>query len=213
MANNYQQFSVSINDLTSDEYAWLDKLLDAMNEAPELMMDPTGESDEELVAKWDKFVEQVGGNFSELVKAIAYDDSGDKGYWGQIELSKARDGMTGEHLEHYLWLYEEESCNLESPVELIHQFFKRWRPTEYLVLSWAETCSKMRVDEFGGGEVLITGDWVYWPPRHLDRIGELYTKTKQADVSVTDADKIVEEMLRLQKLAKHMPNAVEGTEP
>jgi hypothetical protein len=178
MANNYQQFSVSINDLTDEEHAWLDKLLQAMADAPEILLDSenVGEGGEELIADWKKFTEQLGVELSDIVKAIAYDDSGDKGYWGQTSLSK-----TGEaSYKPSLWLYEEESCNLESPIELIHQFFKKFRPTEYLVLSWAETCSKMRVDEFGGGEVLITGDWVYWPPRHLDRIGELYTKTKQA---------------------------------
>jgi len=184
MANNYQQFSVSINDLTDEEHAWLDKLLQAMADAPEILLDSenVGEGGEELIADWKKFTEQLGIELSDIVKAIAYDDSGDKGYGGQIVLSKERAGsfMTGEQLSHYLWLYEEEGCNLESPIELIHQFFKKFRPTDYLILSWAETCSKMRVDEFGGGEVLITGDWVYWPPRHLDRIGELYTKTKQA---------------------------------
>ena len=178
MANNYQQFSVSINDLTDEEHAWLDKLLQAMAAAPEILLDSenVGEGGEELIADWKKFTERFGNELFYIVTAIAYDDSGDKGYWGQTSLSK-----TGEaSYKPSLWLYEEESCNLESPIELIHQFFKKFRPTEYLVLSWAETCSKMRVDEFGGGEVLITGDWVYWPPRHLDRIGELYTKTKQA---------------------------------
>jgi len=178
MANNYQQFSVSVNDLTDEEHAWLDKLLQAMADAPEILLDSenVGEGGEELIADWKKFTEQLGVELSDIVKAIAYDDSGDKGYWGQTSLSK-----TGEaSYKPSLWLYEEESCSLESPIELIHQFFKKFRPTDYLILSWAETCSKMRVDEFGGGEVLITGDWVYWPPRHLDRIGELYTKTKQA---------------------------------
>ena len=197
MANNYQQFSVSINDLTTEEHAWLDKLLQAMADAPEILLDPTGESDEELVAKWDKFVEQVGGNFSELVTAIAYDDSGDKGYWGQVVLSEARNSTTGDHLNHYLWLYEEEGCNLESPVELIHQFFKKFRPTDYLILSWAETCSKMRVDEFGGGEVLITGDWVYWPPRHLHNMAVIYADAKQAGKTMTaeEALAIIEERM------------------
>jgi len=183
MANNYQQFSVSINDLTDEEHAWLDKLLQAMADAPEILLDSenVGEGGEELIADWKKFTERFGNELFYIVTAIAYDDSGDKGYWGQTSLSKVARSFTGEaSYKPSLWLYEEESCNLESPIELIHQFFKKFRPTEYLVLSWAETCSKMRVDEFGGGEVLITGDWVYWPPRHLDRIGELYTKTKQA---------------------------------
>jgi hypothetical protein len=201
MANNYQQFSVSINDLTDEEHAWLDKLLQAMADAPEILLDSenVGEGGEELIADWKKFTEQLGVELSDIVKAIAYDDSGDKGYWGQTSLSK-----TGEaSYKPSLWLYEEESCNLESPVELIHQFFKRhqffkkFRPTEYLVLSWAETCSKMRVDEFGGGECLITGDWVYWPPRHLHNMAVIYADAKQAGKTMTaeEALAIIEERM------------------
>jgi hypothetical protein len=172
-----------------------------MADAPEILLDSenVGEGGEELIADWKKFTEQLGIELSDIVKAIAYDDSGDKGYWGQVVLSKERAGsfMTGEQLSHYLWLYEEESCNLESPVELIHQFFKRWRPTEYLVLSWAETCSKMRVDEFGGGECLITGDWVYWPPRHLHNMAVIYADAKQAGKTMTaeEALAIIEERM------------------
>lgn len=186
MANNYQQFSTSINDLTDEEHAWLTKLLAALSDAPEIMMDPTGESNEDLVAEWAKFTELVGAELSEIVLAVAYDDSGDKGYWGQTSLSSATDA----NYKPSLWLYEEESCNLEAVVELIHWFFKKFRPTETLVLSWADTCSKMRPDEFGGGEVLVTADWVYWPPRTLHAMADIYSKAKKAGHTMT-ADEVV----------------------
>ena len=206
MANNYQQFSVSINDLTDDEHAWLTKLLAALGDAPEIMMDPTGESNEDLVAEWAKFDELVGAELSDIVLAVAYDDSGDKGYWGQTSLS-----ITGvANYKPSLWLYEEESCNLEAVVELIHQFFKKFRPTETLVLSWADTCSKMRIGEFGGGEVLITADWVYWPPCILHAMADIYSKAKKLGEPMT-LEYAVEEVARREKLTRLTPNVVAGT--
>jgi hypothetical protein len=51
---------------------------------------------------------------------------------------------------------------LESLVDLLQDFLKKNRPDSYLGFEWANTCSKMRLDEFSGGAVFITADKTDW---------------------------------------------------
>jgi hypothetical protein len=205
MANSYQQYSVAIRNLTDEECEWINNLLNAMNDAPDLTLDATGESNKDLVTEWKHFTKQVGPEMAEIVKDLAYDteyaDSGDKSYWGQAVL-RQNDDLA----EPYLWLYEEEGCTLDKPIGIVQEFFKKFRPTATLIFSWAETCSKPRVDEFGGGACLITADWVYWPPLQLEAMAKLYTEAKLVDKTITP-DELEEELLRKRKVAKYMPSA------
>lgn len=61
-----------------------------------------------------------------------------------------------------LWIYSEEGGNIEAAVEFIQAFFTQFRPDDYLTIEWAETCSKPRLGEFGGGAVVITRANVSW---------------------------------------------------
>jgi hypothetical protein len=55
-----------------------------------------------------------------------------------------------------LWLYAEEYGNVSHAGEFIRAFLARFRPADCWELTWAETCSKPRVGEFGGGALFIT---------------------------------------------------------
>lgn len=55
-----------------------------------------------------------------------------------------------------LWVYAEEFGNLDMLVALILEFIQKFRPEYIFTLSYAETCSKMRVGEFGGGALIIS---------------------------------------------------------
>jgi hypothetical protein len=174
MAQNYQQFSVAINGLTVEEREWLKKLDKAAYASPECLVDPDEDPKDGVALEWATFYAGTDAEFVEIVKSNVYDDFGDKAYWGQ-----SRIGESDWHL------YEEESCDLEIVAELIHQFLKRWRPTDTVELSWAETCSKMRVGQFGGGACLITADWVYWPPQDLWVMAKFYTAAKKSGRSMS----------------------------
>lgn len=54
------------------------------------------------------------------------------------------------------WIYAEESCNLDHVVAMVQAFFWKFRPREVFSLTYAETCSRMRVDEFSGGWLVVT---------------------------------------------------------
>lgn len=55
-----------------------------------------------------------------------------------------------------LWIYGEEYANVESVADFMHAFLKENRPDGCLSFSWAETCSKLRLDNFHGGGYFIT---------------------------------------------------------
>jgi hypothetical protein len=92
--------------------------------------------------------------FNEIDKSND-DPSGEHTDIGSTEIERRDDGAD-------LWLYAEEGCDLESLVDLLQDFLKKNRPDSYLGFEWANTCSKMRLDEFSGGAVFITADKTDW---------------------------------------------------
>jgi hypothetical protein len=61
-----------------------------------------------------------------------------------------------------LWIHSEECGQPEHVVPLVQEFLLRFRPQDHVGFSWADTCSKPRIDEFGGGACLITAEAVRW---------------------------------------------------
>lgn len=59
-----------------------------------------------------------------------------------------------------LWIYSDESGDIDVACDVIQEFLAEFRPSESFTLSWAATCSKPRVGEFGGGAVYVTADRV-----------------------------------------------------
>lgn len=55
-----------------------------------------------------------------------------------------------------LWVYAEEYGNLGTLEALVLEFIQKFRPDYIFTLSFSETCSKMRVGEFGGGAMIIS---------------------------------------------------------
>lgn len=68
-----------------------------------------------------------------------------------------------------LWVYTEESGSPEDAAAAVQAFLAKFRPAEILGFEWANTCSKPRLDSFGGGAALVTADEVVWfnPSRML----------------------------------------------
>lgn len=121
MANNYLQFSETIDDLTAEEYAWLKEVVlwSPPEEIPEGFQWP---------AWWDDDAEHLGFDFD--LRADTF------------------------------WVYAEESGNLDTLAELLLQFITKFRPDEVFTLTWAETCSKMRIGQFSGGAMVVSKDGV-----------------------------------------------------
>jgi len=54
--------------------------------------------------------------------------------------------------------YSEEYGNIDTLQALISDFISLFRKDYVFTLSWSESCSKMRVGEFGGGGMIVTLD-------------------------------------------------------
>jgi len=55
-------------------------------------------------------------------------------------------------------IYAVECGNVEVAANVLQEFLNKFRPNEYLSIEFANTCSKPRAGEFGGGAVFITAN-------------------------------------------------------
>jgi hypothetical protein len=131
MADNYLQSSFCIDDVSESEISWLKSMFDFM----------------------DRLSQQETHELSDGEKAILRDTMG----WGGGELPETYWGWELEIIKNeWAALYAEEFGDVEMMTELMQRFLQKFRPKKYVVLTWAETCSKPRPDEFGGGAMLVT---------------------------------------------------------
>jgi hypothetical protein len=64
--------------------------------------------------------------------------------------------------DNSLWIRSDENANLECLVDWIQIVMQRMNWTEPVCFTWANTCSKMHLDSFDGGAVVITQTDQYW---------------------------------------------------
>lgn len=55
----------------------------------------------------------------------------------------------------YVWFSAEESGNVEHAEQIAKAVIEEMKLDKPFVLSWANTCSKPRLDEFGGGAFVV----------------------------------------------------------
>ena len=139
MANNYQQHSFMIDSLTPAEAYWIRKRFDEI--------DKKNDDEDEQEPIWIGDVAFEDGHF-------VYDPP----------LEDGKEPVAEQIKEHpkSLWLYSEEGADLDSLVDFLQDFLKENRPDSYIGFEWANTCSKMRLDEFSGGAVFITAEKTDW---------------------------------------------------
>ena len=153
MANNYTQFSEVLSHLTADEEAWLRRQLEVVH--------VFGDH------------EYADGELPDGLKIADADWSGHRLWRGPdgfdpedaerdaFQYEFCDDGRSGSG-GRYVWFYVDETGDPEPVVHLVHRFLKQFRPHECWSLTYAWTCSSLRVSEFGGGAVFVTADGIEW---------------------------------------------------
>ena len=143
MANDYLEFSQVVANLSEPEAGWLRQELAWIDVyGDQEFTVGSGNDDGNLGAPdWS------GYRFLRDYHA-ADSDCEEVGFCFELD----EDEAYGRHL----WLYGEEYADLEKLGHLIQNFLRRFRPHDCWALSYACTCSKPRVDAFGGGAVFIT---------------------------------------------------------
>ena len=136
MANNYTLFSTIVNGLTKREQAWLLKMAELRIQL---------ETDTVLSESNLKKIEEVWGAVDEM----------DFGMCNMVVDTSIKEPNVG--------FYSDDSSNPWVLAQLMRAFFKKFRGGEGLFrLCWADTCSKPRYDEFGGGTVVVLNDKIYF---------------------------------------------------
>ena len=145
MADNYLQFSEVLPALTDEENAWLREQLQYV-----YVVGDREYSENDLPA--DFAPEQVTWEGFRVFRSRNSPD--DEFLDFEFSFDKGDDGSRD------LRLYATESGNPDQVAYVVQQFLRRFRPDQCWSLTYAESCSKPRISEFGGGAVFVTADRV-----------------------------------------------------
>jgi hypothetical protein len=147
VADNFLQFSQTLDALTPEESAWLGHQLE-----PIAIINGTEYSeDDDAVQNRDTEPSYQGLRFLQ-----DYDDLNDDADVQGFQIEYQVDDTT------YAWFSAEANGDADRLAHLIQKFLKRFRPDQCWSLTYATTCSKLCVGEFGGGAVFVTADEIRW---------------------------------------------------
>jgi hypothetical protein len=149
MADNFLQFSETLDALTPEESAWLGHQLE-----PIAVIDGTEYPEDDAVQNRDTEPSYQGLRFLRDYEDLEDGDNDPTVQGFQIEY---QDDDTA-----YAWFSAETNGDPGRLAHLIQKFHKRFRPDQCWSLTYATTCSKLCVGEFGGGAVFVTADEIRW---------------------------------------------------
>lgn len=157
MADHYLEFSEVLANLSPNEVAWLRDQLTVVH-----VFGGRKYAEEEIPKR-------LRGTDAEWSGCRVFRDmkdyDPDVGEGPGCEHRFCDDDQDGER-ETYLRLYAIEGADLERVAHLVQRFLRKFRPGDCWSLTYAATCSKPRVGEFGGGAVFVTADEVKWQNAH-----------------------------------------------
>jgi hypothetical protein len=145
VANNYTEFSEVIENLTSEEAEWLRHQLVVVCRYG----DVTLEEDDIPAEREHDTPDWEGCRIYLTMEDYDRDYGEDAGF--EYVISQPDDVAPVS-----MWIYSEESGNTDRVAHVIQMFLKQFRPDDHWSMSWAYTCSKPRISEFGGGAMFVT---------------------------------------------------------
>jgi hypothetical protein len=137
MANNYLQFSEQLENLTKNEADWIQARYTELAD----MLAGEDEDGNPVTRVWTDADEKYGWT--------AYSQDGG-GLDFECEVSEQRDGT------YSAWIHADEYGNPEQVGSFIEEFLATFNKDDEFTMTWAYTCSKPRIGEFGGGAMIVT---------------------------------------------------------
>lgn len=157
MADHYLEFSEVLANLTPEEAGWLRDQLKVVH-----IYDGKEYAEEEIPERFQGTdAEWFGCRVFRDMKSYDPDLGDGPGCEYRFD-DDDRDGERGTHL----YLSAVEGADLERVVHLVQRFLKTFRPGDCWSLTYAITCSKPQVGEFGGGAVFVTASETTWDNAH-----------------------------------------------
>jgi hypothetical protein len=156
VADNYLTFSEVIPNLTAEQEEWLKQQLEgiAVVEGKEYRY----EHGDDLINVGSKEVATQKAEFAGCrayrdLEGYDFDMYGDQvGFQYSFDDDHDPDTGWGRHM----WLYTEDSGEVDLVAHLVQKFLQSFRPNDFWSLTYSTTCSKPCVGEFGGGAVFVT---------------------------------------------------------
>lgn len=136
MANNYLQFSMTVSLKSEAEREWCRESLEALGK---------------FLAGGETGIQQFATDIAAVVFEAFRKEWSHRGFDWSISPALDKPGQVAE-----LWLHADESGDPEHVAAFLRAYLTKFNPTGSLWFSWAYTCSKMRVNEFGGGGAVVT---------------------------------------------------------
>ncbi len=152
MADNYLEFSETLDDVTPEEAAWIDQ---------QISEDPN-----------------VG---CPMFLTDCEDRDPDDTDCGFIYSFEEDDG------KRRFWAHSDGWGNVNHVVHLVQKFLKRFRRDQCWSLTYANTCSKPRLGEFGGGAVFVTADDIRWDDSYdfIEEQRKTFQRCQEHDIRLT----------------------------
>jgi hypothetical protein len=138
MANNYTQFSFAFKVKGLKAKAWIEKTIDKLVKASN-----DEEADEEILEMFPDWEDYLDVGFRTEMEPVA----------------SARDGKPN---LFELIIFSEESGNVDHAANFVQAILSRFDPKGKVGFQWADTCDKMRPDQFGGGACVVTAEKQKW---------------------------------------------------
>lgn len=145
MANYDLQFSEAIGNLTIPERDWLEQQLETV-----YLFGDQEYTEHDLPKNLS--LSDTSWCGCRALRDLPDVDSDDAGF--QYEFGQ--DGELGRHL----WVYAEEGGDPNCVAHLVQKFLCQFRPDQSWSLTYATTCSKLRLGEFAGGAVFVTAETI-----------------------------------------------------
>lgn len=105
--------------------------------------------------------------FSTMIEGL----TGPEKAWLRAEYTRLMDGEEGVGFDlktdpEGAWIYAEGGGNPDQVADVVQAFLQRFRPSESWGMEWSLSCSKPRLDAFGGGAVFVTATSKEWCNTH-----------------------------------------------
>lgn len=149
MADNYCQWSESI-EVTDEEAAWLNQVLSLEFKTDE---------DLDIDADLESFRPNALDDLERRLYSLDVDISLDDESWPNFDYRISDTENNG--LKDF-WVHSDEYGNLNNLVAVVEALINKFRKDYIFTLTFAETCSRPRVSQFGGGAVVVTAAETYW---------------------------------------------------
>lgn len=165
MANNYLQYSEVLGGLTEEETNWFTEQTELGHVRFESTYDGNIVTGIKLVGPFEKEIPEGSmEDFIEDLPRFIYD------HWEAVQQEmdltcvSFDGGLHGIEIvpdgkgKYDIYFVCEESGDPWIVGFLVQMYLRKFHPDGYFTLSYAVTCSKMRVGEFGGGAMFVSAD-------------------------------------------------------